>query len=242
MGTLIWAHRGASGYAPENTLDAFELAIKQHADGVELDVHLSADGEIIVAHDETIDRCANGKGSIAAMTLAELKKFDFSKGMPGFEGTRVPTLAEVFALLRPTGLQVNVELKTTIEFYPGIEKKCIDLARQMGMADRVWFSSFNHHSLLRAKQVDPAFPCGILYASTMVRPWDYAKGLGMEALHPMLTELLIPGEVTDSHATGIRVHTWTVNEQAHLELVAALGVDAIITNYPDRALKVIGRG
>lgn len=114
----IWAHRGASAHAPENTLPAFELAVEQGADGVELDVHLTADGHLVVTHDETIDRCSDGTGAIASLTLEQLRAFDFSAGWEGFAGTRIPTLREVYELLHPTDLTINVELKNTFAPYP----------------------------------------------------------------------------------------------------------------------------
>ncbi len=235
MGAKIWAHRGASGYAPENTLEAFELAIRQGADGVELDVHMSADGQLIVTHDETIERVSDGHGMIARMTLAELRHFTFNRTHPQYRDARVPTLREVFALMKPAGLMVNVELKTGYVRYPGIERACIDLAKEMGMTERVYYSSFNHHSLLTVKAMDASLPCGLLYDATMVRPWDYARALGMDALHPEFHELLEADEVPACRALGIKIHTWTVNDAEDIRWVLDAGADAVITNYPDRA-------
>lgn len=242
MQIQVWAHRGASAYAPENTMEAFSLAIEQRADGIELDVHLTADGEVVVAHDETVDRVSDGSGRIVQMTLTELRQLNFHKPMPQYtETARIPTLREVLDLLRPTNLILNIELKNSIEAYPGMEERCIDLVRAAGMRDRVWYSSFNHHSLTQVKALDSGAPCGVLYSGTMVQPWLYARNLGMDALHPHFSELLVPDEVPQSHTAGIRVHAWTVNETEHLEAVARTGLDAIITNFPDRALRVLGR-
>lgn len=105
----IFAHRGASAYAPENTLEAFQLAVDQGAHGVELDVHLCRSGEIVVAHDETVDRVSDGTGRILDMTLQELKALHFNKTHPEFPDARIPTLEEVFQLLAPTGLEINIE-------------------------------------------------------------------------------------------------------------------------------------
>ena len=107
MKTQVWAHRGASAYAPENTLEAFRLAAEMGADGVELDVQLSRDGELVVAHDETIDRVSNGTGYIKDYTLAQLKKLSFNRLFPDFKDARIPTLKEVYELLKPAGLTVN---------------------------------------------------------------------------------------------------------------------------------------
>lgn len=242
MSTKVWAHRGASGYRPENTLDAFALAIEMGADGIELDVQLSADGEVVVIHDETVDRVTEGKGRVAELTLRSLKGLNAAHTYPDSDIVRIPTLREVFALLRPTGMTINVELKNSREPYPGLEEQCIAQAREMGVAERVWFSSFQHHSLVRLKNLAQEFPCGLLYEATMVRPWQYAKALGMDALHPHYTELSVLGEVEESHRQGIRIHTWTVNHEQQMRSVVATGVDAIITNYPDRALRLIKEG
>ncbi len=238
MNTRIYAHRGASGYAPENTLEAFALAAKMGADGVELDVHLSLDGELIVTHDERIDRVSDGSGLVRDMTLAQLKRFHFNKTFPEYKDARVPTLREVYELLEPTGLHVNVELKTNLFDYPGIEEKCVALARETGMEARVLYSSFNHHSLLRVKAIDASLPCGILYDNVMVRPWEYAKGLGLNALHMHYSELRIAGAVQAAHAAGLLVDPWTVNDEDMMRECARLGVDIMITNYPDKARQV----
>lgn len=236
---VIYGHRGASGYAPENTLEAFELAAKMGAAGVELDVHLSKDGELIVAHDEAIDRVANGSGLIREMTTAELKKFRFNKTHPEYENATVPTLREVYELLKPYGLHINVELKNSRIHYKGLEEKCIELAAELGMTDRVLYSSFNHHSLLHVKEIDASLPCGLLYDATLVRPWIYAKDLGMNALHPHFSELLIPGECEEAHVLGLEVNPWTVNEEKDIIATIKAGADRIITNYPDRALALL---
>ncbi len=236
----IYAHRGASGDAPENTLEAFALAVKQGAHGVELDVHLSRDGEIIVAHDEKIDRVSDGTGYIRDMTVAELKGYNFNRTHPEQPGT-LPTLREVYELLAPTGLEVNVELKNNAFDYPGLEEKCIRLAAEMGMAKRVLYSSFNHHSLLRVKAIDKTIPCGLLYSARMVRPWAYAVALGVDAIHPHYSELQEEDEVTGSHAAGIMVNPWTVDDEAHIELVLRKGADIVITNYPAVARAIMAR-
>ena len=236
MPQWVYGHRGASGYAPENTLEAFELAARQGAHGVELDVHLSRDGELVVAHDDTIERVSDGTGRLCDHSLSELKRLRFNKTHPEYQNARIPTLGEVFELLAPTGLKVNVELKNSLIDYPGLEARCVELAARMGMTQRVLYSSFNHHSLLRLKAIDPSIPCGILYECTMVKPWEYAHALGMNALHPHFSELLIPGECDSAHALGLEVNPWTVNEEADILMACRAGADRLITNYPDRAL------
>lgn len=239
MAQMVYGHRGASGYAPENTLEAFEMAAKQGAHGVELDVHLSADGVLMVAHDETIERVSEGTGYLCQKTLHQLKQLHFNKTFPEFTDARIPTLGEVFELLKPYGTLINVELKNSLIDYPGLEKQCIELAASMGMTERVLYSSFNHHSLLRVKAMDKSIPCGLLYECSMVNPWVYGHGLGMDALHPHFSELQIPGECAQAHALGLEVNPWTVNEDKDLFAVFRAGADRVITNYPDRALLVL---
>lgn len=232
--TLVWAHRGASGYAPENTLEAFEKAAEMHADGVELDIQLSKDGEIVVIHDEWIDRVTEGKGEVKSYTLAELKNFHANQTFPEFKDARIPTLAEVYDLLKPTGLTINVELKTGIFFYPGIEEKVLKLTKDMGMEDRIWYSSFNHYTVQKLKQMDPKVQTGILYSDGIYEIGAYAEQLNADALHPALYNVLYPGMVEDCHSRGKKIHVWTVNEIPHIQKMLELNVDAIITNYPDR--------
>ena len=124
--TKVWAHRGASGYAPENTLDAFRKAVEMGADGIELDVQMTKDGELVVIHDETIDRVSNGKGWVKDYTYEELKKFNFNKTHQEYTKEEIPTLEQVYLLIKPTNLTINVEIKTGIVFYPGIEERVLE--------------------------------------------------------------------------------------------------------------------
>ena len=238
---LIYGHRGASGYAPENTLEAFELAAKMGADGVELDVHIARDGELVVAHDEAVDRVANGSGLICQMTTAELKKLRFNRTHPEYENATIPTLREVFEILKPTDLRVNVELKNSYIIYEGLEEKCLKLADDMGMSDRILYSSFNHHSMLRMKAIDRSIPCGLLYEATMMESWNYGHRLGMDAIHPHFSELQVKDEVKQAHALGLKVNVWTVNEEKDIVHCLRAGADILIGNYPDRAMKLRDR-
>ena len=243
MRTRIYAHRGASGYAPENTLEAFDLASRIGADGVELDVHLCRSGEIVVAHDETVDRVADGTGMIRSLSLSELKAMRFNRLHPEYAESRIPLLSEVFDLLLPTSLSVNIELKNSIVDYPDLERKVLELTAKEFDVKRVLFSSFNHHSMLRMKQLAPSVPCGLLYEAALVDPWEYAKKLGMDAIHPHYSEVLLtPGECPAAHASGIMVNTWTVNSQEAMEAVLQKGADILITNFPDQALNKAIRG
>ena len=234
--TRIFGHRGASGYAPENTIEAFWLAAEMGADGVELDVQMTRDGELVVAHDETIDRVSNGSGLIVKQTLKELKKLHFNRTHPEYAEAVIPTLREVFELLKPTELDINIELKNSLIDYPGLEKQVIDLAADTFDLDRVIFSSFNHASMLRIKAIEPRLVCGLLYEASLIEPWEYATRLGMDALHPHYSEVITPGgNCRKAHEAGVRVHTWTVNDPEIMAAVLREKADILITNYPDVA-------
>lgn len=237
----VYAHRGASGYAPENTLRAFALAADMGADGVELDVQRTRDGVLVVFHDETVDRVTHGHGRIADMTLAELRQLRVDRPFPEITGEVIPTLEEVYTLLHDRGLRCNAELKNSVLPYHGLEEEAMAMAEKTGMADKMLYSSFNHYSMCRIKALDPAMPCGLLYNATLVKPWDYAAGLGVDALHPHFSELQVPEEVSAAHALGLEINPWTVNTEEALRAVIEAGADRIITNYPDRALALLGR-
>ncbi len=241
MSILICAHRGASAYAPENTLEAFQLAVDQGADAVELDVHLTRDGKLLVAHDEKIDRVSDGTGFIAQMTLAQIKKHVFNKPHPAYEGALAPTLEEVFELLKPTGLIINVELKNNVNPYPGLEEKALALAAKMGMEDRVLYSSFNHLSMVLVKQLNPQARCALLYGSVLIEPWQYASAARMDALHPPYQHILhLKDYCQQAKAKGLQVNVWTVNNDRDMLRVIHSGCDMMITDYPDRARALMG--
>ncbi len=239
MSTLVWAHRGASAYAPENTIEAFELAAKMDADGVELDVQLTRDGELVVTHDEEIDRVTGNHGWVKDFTLAELKAMKFNKTHPEYENATIPTLREVYECLKPTGLTINVEFKTGIIWYPGIEEKVLKLTAEMGMEDKVLYSSFNHFTLVHLKELNPQLHTGLLYSDNPLDVAPYARDkVGVEALHPALYHLQDPEYVKVAHEYGLETHVWTVNEPEHLSMCKAMGVEAVITNKPDLAISI----
>ncbi|MFT8394521.1 glycerophosphodiester phosphodiesterase [Propionibacterium sp.] len=233
--TLIWAHRGASKVAPENTLPAFETAVALGADGVELDVQRTSDGELVVCHDEKIDRTSNGQGYIADHTLDELRAFDFSNHKDGFSQIPIPTLAQVLKLLKPTSLSINIELKNSVLAYRGMESQVADLVHSKGWDDRVIYSSFNHRSM--RVMADRGYPVGLLYETVMWKPWEYGDKLGAKALHPAGSAVrLNPRCVRKAHSNGMSVNVWTIDEAEHMKALIDLGVDAIITNAPDVAV------
>lgn len=233
--TLVWAHRGASGYAPENTMPAFELADEQGADGIELDVQMTRDGELVVIHDERIDRTGDGVGFVKDFTYAELARLNFNKKFPEYGRVQIPTLKEVYQWIKGTDLTVNVEIKTGEIFYDNIEERVLELSERMGVADRVIYSSFNHYTVQRLKQIDETVRTGMLYSDGIVCPVTYAEAvLGADALHPALYNLQYPKFMESCRRAGKKVHVWTVNKEEDMRYVLEQKVDAMITNYPDR--------
>ena len=237
---LVWAHRGASGYAPENTLAAFQKAVDLGADGVELDIQLTKDDQIVVIHDEMIDRTSGGKGWVKDYTLEELRAFNYNRTKPEYKHADIPTMREVFELLKPTGLFINIEIKTGVVFYEKIEEKILALAKEMGMEDRVCYSSFNHYTVTRIHELKPDAEVGFLYADGPIDMPSYGVKHGVNALHPALYNLQYDGFVKECKEKGLKLNVWTVNERPYMEMCCQYGVDAIITNYPDIAKEVVG--
>lgn len=234
--TEIFAHRGASGYEPENTLEAFALAVEQGADGIELDVQLSKDGQMVIIHDEDIDRVCNGTGWVKDYTLDELKCFEVSA--PDGKKGRIPTLREVLELVKPSGIKVNIELKTGIFWYPELERMAVEEVRYQGMEDRVIYSSFNHYSIQKLKEYAPDAETAYLYSDVILDVTEYAKKTGVKGIHPAIYHMVMADFLREYKESGLKIRVWTVNEKEHLEKLIRAGVDAVITNYPDRAIKI----
>ena len=240
MPTKIFAHRGASAYAPENTLPVFQLAIDQGADGIELDVHLTADLQPVVLHDSALMRTAGVSGVVEDFTLDELRTFDFgyaTKFGSLFAGTQIPTLRQVFDLLAPTDLELNIELKEVTRTRAKIYLETLVRETQnSGMAERVCFSSFDHLALVELLSLFPSAKIAPLYSETMLHPWDYAKSMNADGIHPAYKQLFVfPEYLTLCHSHGITVRTWTVDDAETISALVHMGVDAIITNKPDIA-------
>lgn len=238
--TQVLAHRGASCCAPENTLEAFSQAASEGADGIELDVHLSADGHLVVIHDDTLERTTNGIGAVNSRSLSELRSLDASAGMAAFSGAKIPTLDEVYTLLKPTGLFINVEIKedTVVNGMFPVICKVLALTEQFDMEDRVFYSSFNHYILHEIKRCNSRIQTGILYAAALVNVWDYACAVPSDAIHPNFEVLRDKNVIEQCHKSGIKVRPWTVNCEENLQNLFQQGADAVITNDPHKALQI----
>lgn len=234
--SVILAHRGDPSQAPENTMPAFAAAIASGVDGVEFDVQATADGEMVILHDERLERTTNGKGFVKDLTLAQTKALDAGSWFKDtFAGEKIPTLAETLELFQPTSLFIDIELKTGKFPYPGLAEKTALLVKDMGLAERVVISSFNHQTLLEAKAAAPEMDLGILTYAAWLEPWDYLKHWGFHAIHPE-KNACTPELVKGCHQRGFKVRPYTVDGERRARELFDLGVDAICTNRPGEML------
>lgn len=235
MSVKIYAHRGASLRYPENTLEAISEAIRLGADGVELDVQRTADGQLVVIHDEELTRLTGSPGFVKDFTLAELR----TKNVGHYRGENgsVPTLEEVLDLFRHNDLEINLELKNSLYPLPELEDDILRQVAEFGLESRVIYSSFNHLSVKQFVEKGVGDRTGILFSEWLYRPWEYAKTLGAAALHPSYNVLQYPDLVRVCRENGIAIRTWTVDLPEHMDLVLALSPDAMITNDPALAME-----
>lgn len=227
----ILGHRGAAGTSPENTLLSFAKGLEFGVDGFEFDVQLSRDGEVVICHDERVDRTSDGIGWVKDFTLKELKELNF--GVEFKLNAPIPTLAELLEMLKGRSLILNVEIKTGLIEYPGIVNQVADLLEKYQVNDQSIISSFDHKTIVEVIRNYPHLKTGLLYDCGPISPWLYAQNIGASHLHPHYA-FATPELVRESHLRGLNVHTWTVDETWEMERVTYSGVDIAITNYPER--------
>ncbi|MGB4588317.1 MAG: glycerophosphodiester phosphodiesterase [Clostridiaceae bacterium] len=233
------AHRGFSELYPENTMLSYKKALEAHCDGIELDVQLSKDGELVIIHDETLDRTTNGTGNVKNYTLKELKELDASFIFAGKYGiNKIPTLKEYFNFIKDFSIYTNIEIKNSIIEYPEIEEKLIALIREYQLTDKVIISSFNHQSIQKCKKLAPEIKGGFITGSWIINAGSYTKKSGVEFFHPRYVYLK-PLNIWELHRNGIKVHAWTVNEEKEMRTLIRQGIYGIITNNPARLHKVL---
>jgi glycerophosphoryl diester phosphodiesterase len=238
---FVTAHRGFSGRAPENTLAAFRAAIETGCDMIELDVHLSRDHRVVVIHDDTLERTTSGGGNVADLGCSELKRLDAGSWFDHrFYGERIPTLAEVLSLARGRIL-VNIELKKGKHFPYTMEELADRTLRevdQANMSDRVLFSSFDRAAIDRIGEMNPSLPVALITGKPWVTPEKAGGGKRYPTLNCRIT-VLIEQNIRRALAEGIRFQAWTVNAQEEMKKAIAFGVDGIITNHPDRLIRLL---
>jgi glycerophosphoryl diester phosphodiesterase len=238
----FFAHRGASAYAPENTLAAFELAAQQGAPAIEFDVKVTADGHVVIIHDQTVDRTTDGSGQVTKMSLAALRELDAGckakwHFAPPAAREKIPTLDEVFEAVGKK-LFINVELTNYATPFDALVPKVVELVKKHGLEKRVMFSSFYPHNLMAAARLLPDVPRGQLFLDGGAGWWQRAWGrlINVQAEHPWKGDVTAD-YVKSAHARGRRVQVYTVNTPEDMRHLRQLGVDAIFTDDPLAALK-----
>lgn len=237
---IIFAHRGASAHAPENTLAAFEMALAHGAEAIELDAKLSADGHVVVIHDATVDRTTDAHGRVSDISLADLRALDAGVFFAEkFRGQKIPMLEEVFEALGKR-LFINVEL--TNYKTPGdhlVESVCM-LVKKFALQKRVLFSSFLGSNLSKARRLLPEVPGGLLALNGVLGAWARSFGFTFgryQALHPNLKDVT-PQQVRRVHRLRRRVHVWTINAAEDMRRLFDWGVDGIFTDDPQLAVQI----
>jgi glycerophosphoryl diester phosphodiesterase len=229
----VIAHRGASGRQPENTLSAYALAVEMGADMIEIDLHRTRDGAIVVTHDEELAGLG-GQGEVAEATLEEVRALDAGGG------ERVPTLPEVLDGFGDS-IDFNLELKRGRHAeYGELERETLDEVQRRGLLRRTLFSSFFDPVLKRLRELSPEARIGFLVSRRFpTRALERARAVGAEALHPQ-APLVTRELVRDAHAEGLAVYVFTVDAPEEMRRMLDLGVDGLFTNHPDRMLALLG--
>jgi len=238
---LILYHRGAKNYAPENTLAAFKIALEMGADGFELDTQLTLDGHIIVYHDRIVDRTTNGHGKPFQLSLTELRELDagsfFSEK---FRGEKISTLDEVFETIGKRAI-INIELKNFLTPFDNLTEKVCEVVRRHGMQSNVIFSSFLPWNLKKAARILPEVPRGLITIKGRWGIWGRSFGFNFgnyDALHPFLGDVTAQ-QVQRVHKLRRKVNVWTVNTEDDIRRLLSWGVDGIMTDEPELAVRII---
>jgi glycerophosphoryl diester phosphodiesterase len=236
--TLILAHRGYAAEYPENTMLAFKEAEKAGADGLELDVQMTRDGELVVIHDEKVDRTTDGTGMVLDYNFEDLRKLDARfkfKESPKKE--QIPSLAEVLEWLSGTSMVCNIELKNSIIPYEGMEEKVINMVRAYDLSDRIIISSFNHYSIVHSYLLAPEIEIAPLLSEGLYMPWIYAQSIKAKSFHPHWRAA--PDQIVKaSLKSGIEVRPYTVNKETELERLFMVNCSALITDDPAKAKRI----
>jgi glycerophosphoryl diester phosphodiesterase len=245
---LIAAHRGGAAVWPENSLAAFRGAIALGVDALEFDLHLTADDEVVVIHDATLDRTTTGQGPVRSIPLAQLRTLRLRDATGAATDATVPTLAEVLDLARPTSMTLLPEIKLDVArgAYPEIERRVVEQLRAHGLVGRATVQSFDDATLRRVHTLEPAVRTMLLvgrarmttYASTPADPVRWATEVGAAELG-IDFRLIDAPLVAAARAAGMRLAAWTVNADDDLRRMAGLGVDVVMTDRPDRARQLL---
>jgi glycerophosphoryl diester phosphodiesterase len=238
---IIFAHRGASAHAPENTLAAFELALRQGADGIELDAKLSKDNQVVVIHDPTVDRTTEGTGDVKSLSLADLRKLDAGSHFDiAYQGEVIPTLDEVCKAVGQMTF-INIELTNYASKTDRLPDRVAAVVRKNKLSRRVIFSSFNPLALFRIHRLIPEAPIGLLalpgVRGILARSW-LGRIIPYQALHPEYSDVT-DGMIEHLHRSSRLIFTYTVNQENEMRHLFQMGVDGIFTDDPELARQVL---
>jgi glycerophosphoryl diester phosphodiesterase len=234
---LAIAHRGASGYAPENTVAAFRRAVALGASFIETDLQLTRDAHFVAIHDDTFDRTTTGRGAVQQMTLAEVRRLDAGSWFGSeFIGERVPTLSEILEFSAKNDVVFYLELKPS-GFWGG-EHALINALRDSGEIQRAVIISFDPVILEALRRIEPTLMTGLIFSGQLENPLERALEIGARQL-AVQGDLVTPNLLAEAHKRDLQVVCWTINNPAHMRLLAAAGVDGIMSDYPDRLLSAL---
>ena len=240
LSPIILCHRGAKNYAPENTLAAFKTSLELGADGFELDTQLTSDGHVVVFHDTTVDRTTNGHGKLSRLPLADLRELDAGSSFSEkYRGEKIPTLDEVFEAIGKRAI-INVELKNFSTPFDNLAEKVCEVIRRHGIQKNVMFSSFLPWNLKKTARILPEVPRGLITAKDWRGVWGRSFGFNFgnyDALHPYLDNVT-PQQVHRVHKLKRKINVWVVNRDEDLRRLFNWGVDGILTDDPQLALRI----
>ncbi|WP_042458201.1 glycerophosphodiester phosphodiesterase [Neobacillus dielmonensis] len=233
--TQIFAHRGYSASFAENTMSSFIEAGNAGADGIELDVQLTKDGEVVVIHDEKVNRTTSGYGFVKDFLFKDLRKLNANK--KGAKKEPIPALEEVLEWLKTNNLQCNIEFKNGLIPYDGMEEKVVQLVRKYDLSQRIIFSSFNHYSIVYSYRLAPEIETAPLFIESIYMPWIYSQSIRAKGIHPKHSTL--PDHIIKTTMeNGIAVRPYTVNKDAHMHRFFKINCSAIITDDPVKAIQL----
>lgn len=232
---INYAHRGASEYAPENTMSSFYLGLLQGANGIETDVQRTRDGELVLFHDTTLDRVTNGSGAVSDYTLAELRELKVTGNATTGFFDRIVTFREFLEVFSAYNIHFAIELKV-----PGVEEDTVALAKEFGIMDRTTFTSFEFECIRKTKEVCPEARVGWLIAKPTEENLEALKAIGGEELAPVATEIT-EERIADWRSQGFGVRAWGVTRVELMKEMCRLGVDGMTVNFPDRLFQYLAR-
>ncbi len=238
--SLIFAHRGVRKDFPENTMSAFRAALDMGLDGIELDVQRTADGKLVICHDEHLKRLTGEDCYLKDLTWSQLSELNAGHYFPGAPEEKIPSLEEFLSWFAWTSLIVNIEIKNSVFPYPLIESEILEAIDAYKLQERVIISSFNLQSVIEMKKLAPNVDCGYLFKRWPHKALNIAREHGLDSLHPHYFNVLAPGFLANCRRHGVPVRVWTVNRPSFMRISYRKAVDVLMTDDPKQALAIRG--